>query len=578
MRVPRLYIVTLASVVAAAIIVAYPVLVPLGFVAFIIPGLIMFALPTAAPYLAAAAALRIILPSRLGPWRTPAALAGAACLGVSVVQPYRDVELARFQAAILPDIIPNAPVPVSGNIVVQQSGPGGSTRNQRQPCDAFCAALLITPGVTSVTLAARPGQTGATTWRLVPRGSAPDLGLAPVRPEDLDWSNAQRRFGFDIGGIARSIAARKAVAASWALRLATQQTLVADQSAPVPDDTIIITDQQDGPWLHIERAELRDRSGALLFRRSKVTARLLARPLWFDLANAFDTDIHFYAARQIISNEPVFPAFDAIHELLQHVAIAGLQAAPDASGLLRQKLAAALDTPGEPAGLALAKPWIDSLGFDQVFPGDAALFRKIIGDLRIHDIAQAVIEHRRLMESCDCREVLVARVVAPETSAGDRVRLVDALVRLPPGTFAAMTDNERRIINDPALRQDAPAFIERLADAGKPALGTLMPLLRAAAQDPDLARQAPVVRAVRKGLARMGTQAADALPELRDVFKSNTPPAMQAPIEAFWWRVTMVRMGLPISDLTYPAWWSQQLKDIEQRRVIAAVADYQPGQ
>jgi len=87
-----------------------------------------------------------------------------------------------------------------------------------------------------------------------------------------------------------------------------------------------------------------------------------------------------------------------------------------------------------------------------------------------------------------------------------------------------------------------------------------------------------VVRAIRKGLARMGNQAGDALPEVRDLFEHNPSTVMQLSVDELWWRVTLVRMGLPVTQLTYPSDWSQAAKDKEQRDVIAALARYQPGQ
>lgn len=76
----------------------------------------------------------------------------------------------------------------------------------------------------------------------------------------------------------------------------------------------------------------------------------------------------------------------------------------------------------------------------------------------------------------------------------------------------------------------------------------------------------------------VGSQAADALPEVRDMFKRDPPPAMRPPEEETWWRVTMVRMGLPIAELSYPSDWPTVSKNNEQRQVIAAVARFKPGQ
>jgi hypothetical protein len=76
----------------------------------------------------------------------------------------------------------------------------------------------------------------------------------------------------------------------------------------------------------------------------------------------------------------------------------------------------------------------------------------------------------------------------------------------------------------------------------------------------------------------MGSQAADALPELRALFEHNPPAVMQLAEDELGWRVALVRMGLPVSELAYPGYRTQQARDNEQRQVIAAVARYQPGQ
>ena len=572
------------SGVLAAVALAFPGLVTLGLFALILPGLVLAVAPTVFLYLAASGGFRSVLPFGTGTGivRIAIALAASVALGWLVVQPFRFFEIRKFQAAIEPEVVQSEPVPIAGLIRIERRGPGLAGRQTHLPCDELCAALLTTPDVRGVTLVAGKDLEVATRWRLVPRGSVPDNGLAPKKPEDIF-----NHYPSDPGSPAdprkqqaQRDPERAALAANWTLRLATRETLVAENLEPgsvaAADFKLTFIDEQSADRPGVRRVELRDRAGKLLLRRSLVTHRAIRAPLFIDFAGSPE-NARFAIGREHLSTGGASEEFRPVSEVLRHCAILRPTPSAAAPAELRARLVAALDTPeGNPPDLALAGPWMDTLGYRITSAEDADLFRRIIADLRIRDVGKAMRNIHSKRAPAEYRPLLVARILAPETSPGDRHIFAFLLAKMPAGTFAGMTGAEHHVVDDPALRHDAAPFVERLADAGRPGLESLLAVLRAAVAERDWRRQRPVVRGVRRGLARLGPDAAEGLPLVRELFERRSSPIMQLSQEATEWRIAMVRMGLPVSQIPYPAGWNEQQVAREQEAVRSRIARFDP--
>jgi len=152
-----------------------------------------------------------------------------------------------------------------------------SPANHPIPCDALCAALLDTPGVSTVTIAGtdfRGKTVGPISYRLVPKGEAGSNAMRPASPEQIlqylpekAVSSGQRDFNAE--NAARK-AQENAIIARWGLRLASDVTLSTVPSPAHHDLTITMTSPIQRGFHHIalKQAEVRDRDGRVLLRPS----------------------------------------------------------------------------------------------------------------------------------------------------------------------------------------------------------------------------------------------------------------------------------------------------------------------
>lgn len=171
----------IVSGVLALIALASPSLVVLGFFLLIIPGLILSLAPTVFVYLLLIAIIRWVAPIPAGPAGWVASVILAAAIGWAATFPIREIETLRWRAQIKPEVIPPQPLRLAGDVLLELPAPF-RRKSDVTNCDYLCAALLDTPGITSVTVSdgAAPRR-----FRLVPRGSAPDAGVRPVDPQNI---------------------------------------------------------------------------------------------------------------------------------------------------------------------------------------------------------------------------------------------------------------------------------------------------------------------------------------------------------------------------------------------------------
>jgi hypothetical protein len=570
----------IVSGVLALIALASPSLVVLGFFLLIIPGLILSLAPTVFVYLLLIAVIRWVAPIPPGAVGWIASVALAAGIGWAATLPLRQIETLRWRAQIKPEVVPAAPLQLAGDISLDLPAPFRRERG-RSGCDYLCAALLDTPGVTSV--AVSDGE-GRRRFRLVPRGTAPDAGLRPDSPEAISnvFDTIDHKASAKRGMIRpweQTTAMREAIAAAWTLRLNTRQTLVAE---PVGDDikadwSIKITrdDKRGDP--KVERVEVSDRDGKVLLRRSLVSHRVLADFFAFAFEGGIES-AHWAIARKMLSTGGKFASFDAPYELISHVVVARPAAPVDAKGALRDAVVAVLDKPGAtPDQLLAARDWLKSLGY-KMSDDNQALVVRIVEDRRVPDIARLLYSFLNEEAPVAFRKGFAERIVDPRTSADDRGYYARWLARMPVGTFASPTPDEQRIWAEPGLYTDASPFLARLADTGEPGLQRMIALIQEAAAIDSWPKRRPLVREIRRGFARMGAAASPALAVVLPLYEQRSSPLMNEWRERQLWQMTLVRMGLPIDQMPYPDNFTPEERAKERTETLEAVRKYDPDQ
>lgn len=572
---------TIVAGVLALFAVAAPDIVMLGLF-LIVPGLILILAPTTFIYLAAATAIRSLIPQPAGLGTTFFSLLVAGVLGWSITLPFQAMEQREFHAAVIEDVPAATPVKLQGHVRLERGDIVHWKATQKRECDHLCAALLLTPGVKSVTLAKGKQLEEETNWRLAPLGSVADTGQQPSDPEDI-FSHYPVESKQDLGG--RSFfdvnkARRHALAAEWNLRLATKETLVASDVIPEPDMTIAISKSREKSKPKVQRVEVLNRKGVTLFRRSLVQHRVVQAPFYIEFQASFGGS-KFAVGRSLLSTGARNERFDAVTELLQNVV--GLRQTPSetASRKVKPMLVAALKTTtGRPSELDLAGPWIEGLQAREITDEDAAIVGQIIGDLRIQNVGQAVRHLYPQKAPVECRAALVQRILARETDSKDRNHFAKLLSKMPAGTFADLNEQEWQIILDPGLSSETEPFIERLADLGKPGAQHLANILQNTVDTvPEWHLRRGKMRAISRGFARLGTDGATALPLVKSLFEQEPrSPIRNDASEALQWRVAMARMGLPINELPYPPSWSDRSITKMREKVARRLADFDPDE
>ncbi len=573
-----MFILTIVVGFIALIALAMPDLVLISLM-LIVPGIVLMIAPTAFVYLATATAIRSVLPNATSVKTTLAALAGSGVLGCVVAMPFQLIGERAYRASLQDDVVGLKPLELFGHVRLERSDISHWSRGQENSCDELCAALLLTPGVKSVTLAKGTFMEATSTWQLVPRGSVPHTGLAPTNPGDIFHhypAEGNRRVNGE-SSYSLNQARRQRLAAEWNLRLATSETLLRSDTAPEPDMTIVITHTRDMSEPRVQRVEVTDKAGSTLFRRSLVKHAVISKPLYIAF-HASMSGSSFTVGRTTHSTGTRYESFKPVTELIEN--ISGLCQIPskDAPQQVKQQLLVALGNSDESVhGLDLAAAWLAGLDSSSLSDEDAALAERIVADLRIDNVGDALRHAYPKKVPSVYRSILVERIIASQTNATDRSYFASLLAKMPAGTFADMTEREWQIINDPALRMDAVAFIERLADLGEPGVEPLLEILQHAITTmPHWHMRRATIHALCRGFSRLGTEASGALPRIQSLFQQERSPITNNSSDALAWRVAMARMGLPIGELPYPASWKAQTIAKMRENVSRHLADFDP--
>jgi hypothetical protein len=573
-----LRIVLWASGLLALIAVTMPQLIVFGLLLLIIPGLILWIAPTVFLYTATFAIVRRWLPVTRPRARNLIAAVITLGLGVAVTLPMALPARQAFHLATKGNVRPHDRVVIRGDVLLDsdRTPTEGRDLDWRVPCHVLCAALLDTPGVTSVTLAGTDDHRGDAvkpiSYRLVPRGEAGSDGVAPKKPEQiLQYLPEKRVTGVPEVVIAARKARENAVISHWALRLANEVTLSIVPPPRHHDLTIKMTSAigHDAHGIFVKQLDVRDRDGRALLRREYATVDVVVVPLALEPNDLLGRPSWRLARTSLRSGD--FAGVEPIKVLFDETTLARPPEPGDgaAGGRrdevvgMRDRLAATLLQPGAQPDLALATPWLATLDWFSMKDDDYELLGKLIADARVTDL-RPLFDNVRGTVRPVLRGAIIARLINPATSPEMRSGLDDLVRLMAPGTFSVPTPDETALLHDQSMRLNLPHLVERLSDQGQAGVPELVRILQADVRVEPWRKRQGIVEAMCRAFIRLGPDAAGALPAVLDLFDQPHPPLADDSSHRYWWRIAMVRMGLPIEEVPFPPQFTA--KEIAQGR------------
>ena len=390
------------SGVLAVIAIVAPSLVVLGLYLGILPGLVLAAAPTVFLYALVFDRLRRRLPFRPGAAANIASLLVTIGLGCALAAPFWMAGRLAFALANTGDVISANPVPIAGDVRLERNANllwNSAPRGGVWECDALCAALLDTPGVTSVTLSGTD-RTGAalplSTFRLVPKSETHGPGLSPRAPEEILMHLPKSTQKIDskttqkidpMADIRAREAVKNALIAKWALRLASEKTLVSEPAAGQSDLVIDMQETREQGFHHIavSRIEIRNASGTIVLRRQRVTAEPIAMPIHL-LPQGPMLDRGWGIGRTFLHSGSLYETLQPIETLFVETTLARPKGIEGGVDDMRERIAAAVAQPGSPRDLGLVRPWTETLKWEQLDDAEIDLLAKVIADARVTGI------------------------------------------------------------------------------------------------------------------------------------------------------------------------------------------------
>jgi hypothetical protein len=435
-------------------------------------------------------------------------------------------------------------------------------RSRKDACDALCAALLDTPGVRSVTIGGSDSSGGLVTpvtYRLIPKSQAREPTLIPAEPAAIvdHLPSADRKASAGPNQWKAVLDAKKAlqdsVAAKWSLRLANEESLVAEPPATTFDRTVAIR-QMRGQGRHrigVAEVEIADADGTVLLRHQRVTADLIAPPLHLAPAGAM-LERGFEIGRRSVHTGPRYFDFKPVETLFRETTLARPTSDERVVVRLREAVAspAAAAGPGERAGMVA--PWLATLDWQHLNDRDVDVVAKLIADPRTTGLERLYDGYAKHV-SPRLRQPIAIRLL--EASTDDRLRgTLNTLVRnMPPGTYVELLPEEKTLLADRTLRLRSSALVARLSDQGAGAVPLLLNILNEDVRVQPWAKRQWILADIRRAFSRLGREAATALPTVEQMFDLRQSPLTNAWDDADAWRVAMVRMGKPVDTLKFPA-------------------------
>lgn len=540
--------------VAAAIAICCPMLVVLGFLALILPGLVLLTAPTVFVYLATAVGLQRMLTVKLGGASYPIAILLAIGLGWFVVQPIRSSAISEFRSNDLPDVIPREPIVLSGHVYVANDDLCRSPK-----CDYLCTMLLDLPGVQSVTIEGtdrngRNHDQSVAAFALVRPGANAEPGVFPSRPGQLIRKHPalrRRVKGNDLTKVEKSLEA------DWALRLSGAERIVATKPIPVNEADWIVrlvsTHSKQNP--RIERVEIARMGNDIRYRKSEIRHFVPGKLFYigFDLrsAAAMSSNASFcLGGRDWRSSDQ---SINLESTLLEAIELPRLTKLDDARHRLRSEVQRAIDDPNaSPARLELARRWLSLFFFDAT-EDDHALIARIVGDRRVKDIAGPIESvYSQGSTPIELAIAYAKRITFDDATVEERSLLAKDLASMPAGTFANPDPTYLDIWTHPELYEQAGPFLSRVADLGAP---RAMPILRDAlghvATKDNWNQRRAMVEGIRDAYASLGPAAKQDAAMIRRLVLLRRSPITSGFKDVQAWRLTLAQMGVPIDDLPF---------------------------
>lgn len=577
----------------AAVALAMPSLVVLGFFLLILPGLVLSLAPTAflwgCIFTAGWLAARILSSDTLLTVLAAGTLTAAALTVVTI--PNRTAGEAAYGASLLPDITPSQPLAMKGDIRLDLPGPRWDNINSRGKsgqrgfsCDNLCLALLFTPEVTSVTinnsrrLSAQDHRTGtggfdpeARTYRLVPKSQCSDGGLLP------DLTGTSGLFG-------SKLEEGKALNAEWNLKLANEVCLT--RSAPIDRHDILVRRGLYGGsrarrWSlaprepSIEYVEIRNAEGGVRLRRFKSSVRVLDRVLHIVGEGGIE-DFRFGWGTTTITNKPEHGEVSLLGELEANTTTVGKVSGKDLLPAMRDQLRTALadrTIAGDAPAFQVLPAYFDALP-KPLPPEDLAIVSGLGRDDRISryegiwKLSTLPMEQQQAI-----RNALVGRALSTDIPA----KLLKSganlfLDKMPKGSFSVLTTDEEQLLGRPQKRWAMPSLVARLNEGGRERVPVLLSILRehsvALRKNQEDARARRIgtyeksqendghrsmIQAARTALCRLGPSASAALEPLEDMLTGGIIGESEiSGHSGVSWHVTLARLGKPIEQLNKP--------------------------
>ncbi|OYP33067.1 hypothetical protein [Rhodopirellula sp. MGV] len=558
----------IATGLLAAIAITCPMLVAVGYLFLIIPGLVLTCAPTVFVYSLATAAIRRVLPIE-SPWAaTTLSLAIALSIGWLVMQPPRMKWLAQFNSQATPDIELGNPLKLDGHVRIELPH-----RNSDPQCDYLCLALLDCPNVDSVTVVtSSASQQRLATYKLVSAAENTPLGLVPVQPGEIIRKDP---------GLARKYSGRQfrsatmAVEADWAMRLAGDERLkeVDPKFAKPTDWTIRLEERRHYPTSSLRRVSIVDSEGVTRFRKTFYEQTVPSRFFYFGYrihpGAGTISGASFHIGRQNLTFGDI--EFRPESTLLSTLDRPQVRCDQDAIVELREAVAEALDDPNATdMQLSLANRYLDLFHFDTTETDDRLISRIVVDD-RISQLDEVIANvYSTKKTPLRMRDAFAERIAMNHSSPKLRQWLAECLAGMPRGTFADPSATHWLIWKTPELYRDAPAFIESLADVeSAEAVAVLAVILDDSVDIEETRQRREVMRAVCQAYTRFGPRASSAIDRIRELFLRRPSPIMSLSKEADMWRVALARMGVPLADL--PMFSNQTGPTAE--RILRRVAD-----
>ncbi|NNC52759.1 MAG: EF-hand domain-containing protein [Erythrobacter sp.] len=568
--------------IGAFLALAFPWLVIMGMFMLVIPGLILGMMPTAFLYGLVFAAIRFLLSTVLSgaPLNIAAAVATLAVFWV-IPQPAKLAANAELEALRLEQVLPSSPVKLAGNILVQ--------RPFESRCDDLCAALLKTPGVTSVTLHSKRGEP-----------------VTYVIADETAEGEAGKSIGYGLlepGGYnARDpLAGRRALEAEWNLML-TQggKMLMKTKAAPTPDFIISIVDGPAGGGERIgalvgkwslqpsgpteKSLEISSDRGEVLLRQELLSISTPSAPLLVGTSGGLE-DFHVRWERQRIGTGERYADIPVTQLLLDHTSIARGVDMAAAERRARDELAAALNDPARPdsdPAFSLANQWMEShrASDGPLSDEDRVLLAQVIADPRVtrSDGLWAAVG-RLEGDAADLRRLAALRYLAAEDKTAAR-GWVNAFGSLPAGAYSVIVPEEQRILSSVEDSLKATGLIRRQGDRGVEAVPDLLRMLRAfATHDPGKRGYSDITEAthgVRKAFRIIGPDASFAREEIETILAMESMQRRYRVIAKSDWDELLYVLGRPLDTIEKPENLSGTVKTYRERIVQRTSKPFDP--